>query len=220
MPEVRFQWSYFNWTDQNEWGRWTATSIGATPLFNQDKAPFEHPDFPTGAAGTDSGMRLDFTLTGDETFSLNVTPLDNPAAAFTGAGALDNAGLGPIDWIGFQHFGSESDDFFSTDFYIRSLEVTGPATASADFDGDGDRDGADFLRWQRGLGNTGGATLGQGNADGDSDVDGADLAIWKQQFGPGSPVTSIPEPAGVTSALLAGAGVAARAAATRKRRLR
>jgi hypothetical protein len=165
-------------------------------------------------------MRLDFTLTGVETFSLTVTPLDNPAAAFTGSGSLDNAGSGPVDWIGFQHFGSESDDGFPTDFYIRSLEVSGPSPASGDFDGDGDRDGADFLRWQRGLGTTGGATLGQGNADGDSDVDGADLAIWKQQFGPGSPgpgASAIPEPATLAIAWIAAAGLTGRVFSVRKR---
>jgi hypothetical protein len=227
MPEVRFQWSYFNWTDSENWGRWSATSIGATPLFNQDKAPGGvapdgHPDFPQGAAGTDMGMRLDFTLTGAETFSLTVTPLDNSAAAFTGTGTLDNTGSGPIDWIGFQHYGSESDDSIPTDFYIRSLEVSSAtAPADADFDNDGDVDGGDFLRWQGGVGTTVGATNAQGNADGDSDVDGADLAIWKQKYGPGSPgpgASAIPEPASITCALLAGAGWAARAGATRKRR--
>jgi hypothetical protein len=166
-------------------------------------------------------MQLDFTLTGAETFSLTVTPLDNPAAAFTGTGTLDNAGSGPINWIGFQHYGSESDDFFPTDFYIRSLEVSSPAPPSdADFDNDGDVDGADFLRWQRGVG-TAGATNAQGNADGDSDVDGEDLAIWKQRFGSGSsgPVASaIPEPATLACAWIATAGWAGRALAIRKRK--
>jgi hypothetical protein len=55
---------------------------------------------------------------------------------------------------------------------------------SADFDGDLDVDGSDFLAWQRGLGASGAAaTRANGNADGDGDVDGADLAAWKSQFG-------------------------------------
>lgn len=54
----------------------------------------------------------------------------------------------------------------------------------ADFDGDLDVDGADFLVWQRGLGSSGpAATKNLGNADGDDDVDGADLAAWKAAFG-------------------------------------
>jgi hypothetical protein len=57
-------------------------------------------------------------------------------------------------------------------------------TLSADFNGDGKVDGADFLRWQRGLGATGAAaTQPAGNADGDADVDAADLALWKAQLG-------------------------------------
>jgi autotransporter-associated beta strand protein len=87
---------------------------------------------------------------------------------------------------------------------------------NADFDADGDVDGADFLTWQRGVG--GPATLANGNADGDSDVDGADLAIWKTQFGPGAPASpaaaSIPEPGSIALAALA---VLAGVSVTRRR---
>jgi hypothetical protein len=76
------------------------------------------------------------------------------------------------------------------------LFVAGDAPAEdADFDGDGDVDGQDFLTWQRGLGQVGTGTLMTGDANDDNDVDGDDLAIWRQQFGPGAPVTAIPEPA-------------------------
>ncbi|RIK74989.1 MAG: hypothetical protein DCC67_15890 [Planctomycetota bacterium] len=76
--------------------------------------------------------------------------------------------------------------------------------ANADFDSDGDVDGADFLRWQRNKGT--GTTLAQGNADGDGDVDADDLAIWKLKFGlpPATPTTAaVPEPHGVALASLA-----------------
>ncbi|MBA3484221.1 MAG: right-handed parallel beta-helix repeat-containing protein, partial [Pirellulales bacterium] len=61
---------------------------------------------------------------------------------------------------------------------------------SADFDGDDDVDGADFLTWQRGLG--GPATPANGNATNDGAVDGADLAVWAIQFG-GSTVEPAPD---------------------------
>jgi hypothetical protein len=96
---------------------------------------------------------------------------------------------------------------------------------TADFDADGDVDGADFLTWQRGLGVTSGATRAMGNADGDADVDAADLTIWKQQFGPTSSaaanlssVSAIPEPSAAAIAVGAVAGMAGGALSLRRRR--
>ncbi|MCC6493644.1 MAG: hypothetical protein IT424_11565 [Pirellulales bacterium] len=54
--------------------------------------------------------------------------------------------------------------------------------ASADFDADGDVDGADLLIWQRGLAATS-AGLSQGDANGDAVVDQLDLDIWKRTYG-------------------------------------
>jgi hypothetical protein len=88
----------------------------------------------------------------------------------------------------------------------------------ADFDSDGDADGADFLQWQRGLGITTGATKPQGDANGDGAINAADLAIWRQEAGgpsgPGSlvtgfvhyaatgPITAVPEPSTILIAAL------------------
>ena len=52
---------------------------------------------------------------------------------------------------------------------------------SADFDADGDFDGADFLAWQRGFGKTN-ANRADGNSDDDTDVDTNDLAAWQSQY--------------------------------------
>lgn len=57
------------------------------------------------------------------------------------------------------------------------------APPNADFDGDGDVDGADFLIWQRSTGTVGGPAFGPGDADGDGDVTAGDLAIWETQYG-------------------------------------
>jgi hypothetical protein len=91
--------------------------------------------------------------------------------------------------------------------------VFGPGgpTEDADFDEDGDVDGQDFLRWQRGLGLTGAAaTLANGNANGDAAINGLDLAVWKAQFGVGGATGAAgaaPEPACI--ALMAMSAVAA-----------
>lgn len=70
-------------------------------------------------------------------------------------------------------------------------------TENADFDGDGDIDGRDFLIWQRGFGGAG--DLATGDANGDGLVDAADLAIWQTQYGStpqlSSATTAVPEPA-------------------------
>ncbi|MBA3480841.1 MAG: PEP-CTERM sorting domain-containing protein [Pirellulales bacterium] len=73
------------------------------------------------------------------------------------------------------------------------------AVEDADFDGDGDVDGADFLTFQRGLGtNPGAAQPADGDANGDMNVDAADLSIFQQQFGTGGSLTAsiaaVPEP--------------------------
>jgi hypothetical protein len=81
--------------------------------------------------------------------------------------------------------------------------------ASADFDQDGDVDGMDFLRWQRGLGV--GFKPTDGDANGDSQVNGVDLAAWRFQYGATGVVppagSAVPEPTGVaTFAALAAIG--------------
>lgn len=89
------------------------------------------------------------------------------------------------------------------------VEVTG-VDISADFDGDLDVDGADFLVWQRGFGLTGQTNNSNGDADGNGTVNSLDLAEWQNQYGAGTPLasnaTAIPEP--ISSSLLAIALVA------------
>ena len=71
------------------------------------------------------------------------------------------------------------------------VEAVAPAE-DADFDGDGDIDGADFLTWQRNQG-AGDQTLGDANGNGQ--INNADLDIWKAQFGTATvAAASIPEP--------------------------
>lgn len=76
------------------------------------------------------------------------------------------------------------------------------AFAGADFNEDGQVDGADLTAWTEGFGPTASAMHGDGDADEDGDVDGADFLKWQQQFGVSPTATAgvpIPEPA---SALL------------------
>jgi len=65
---------------------------------------------------------------------------------------------------------------------IGSVET---GATSADFDSNGNVDGADFLTWQRGFG-----TAPVTNSDGDANIDGAvnttDLLLWSEEFGQSS----------------------------------
>jgi hypothetical protein len=75
-----------------------------------------------------------------------------------------------------------------------------PPQQKADFDGDGDVDGADLLIWQRGAGAAG--SRSQGDANGDSLVNFHDLIIWEAQFGATPAVLgALPEPSSLVIAL-------------------
>lgn len=90
------------------------------------------------------------------------------------------------------------------EFKTGALAIDRAAGLAADYDFDGDVDGADMLLWQRGLGGAG-AVTGDGAAGG---FDSADLAKWSSQFGQTSApavavVSAVPEPGAVALALIA-----------------
>jgi hypothetical protein len=184
-PVERFAiWAFHDQDMPEEWGHWRVTpetSPYFIPVYDED---------------TDGGVRLDFKLTGPESYEMKITALDGSNFVYMRSGNLANAGMGAINWIEFLHYDELTDPVLASDVYIRSLEITGAAgPATGDFDNDGDKDGADFLAWQRGVGITSGATRAQGDSNGDGDVDAGDLATWKSQFGSAVGATStIPEP--------------------------
>jgi hypothetical protein len=128
-----------------------------------------------------------------------VPTINNSSASPDAAAALANVthfrllhNPGPQEFIGAPAGGS---------FRLDNITAPSAVTASADFDGDGDVDGDDFLAWQRGNGTTAGATSAQGDANGDQMVNGADLTIWQAQFGmtgAAGMASGVPEPGGWT----------------------
>ena len=72
------------------------------------------------------------------------------------------------------------------------------AASSADFDADGDVDGADFLGWQRGY-KMPNAIQTTGDADHDSDADAADLNVWSAQYGSFGALTAALTSSGVNA---------------------
>jgi predicted outer membrane repeat protein len=82
---------------------------------------------------------------------------------------------------------------------------TAAPVVSADFDGDGDIDGRDFLMWQRGFGITApNAVKADGDADNDTDVDGVDLGVWQEQYGENEELSAVSgsDPEGATPGLV------------------
>ncbi|MGI9427042.1 MAG: choice-of-anchor D domain-containing protein, partial [Bythopirellula sp.] len=82
-----------------------------------------------------------------------------------------------------------SSDLFSI---AMDTSATGPMSgrvtiisndhAAADLDTDGDVDGGDFLRLQRGIGIVSGASLSDGDANGNDSVGADDLQLWLEQY--------------------------------------
>ncbi|MBA3482499.1 MAG: esterase-like activity of phytase family protein [Pirellulales bacterium] len=123
-----------------------------------------------------------------------------PADGATGQN-LEGLTLGPRlangQWVLVGVVDDASNDLLSNNTLVA---FTATAIPSADFDDDGDTDGADFLHWQRGLGQTVGATHSDGDADRDGDVDADDLTQWKADFAaPGeAAAATVPEPSALT----------------------
>lgn len=85
----------------------------------------------------------------------------------------------------------------------QSIAYRAIAPFAADFDENGQVNGADLTKWRMGFGTGTMATHMQGDADEDGDVDGMDFLIWQRQLGMGTPATAVPEPAGLAVALAA-----------------
>jgi hypothetical protein len=97
-------------------GKWYATGTGGDPtLFDVD---------------TDHGMRIDLTLTGVDTFHLEMTPLNDPSIKYTKNGTLAGPAGAPIDWVEIELYNTDSDWYPThtltggdTDFYISYMQI-------------------------------------------------------------------------------------------------
>jgi hypothetical protein len=138
----------FDYLDPEDDGRWY---------------PFDEGDFHYDTE-TDQGARLDFTLTGPETYQLTMTPLghlpNEPAhPPFSVSGSLQAGEMGehvgkPIDWIEFEFYNTLTTEGFDTDFYIRSMEINSaaPPGVPGDYNSNGKVDAADYVVWREHLG--------------------------------------------------------------------
>jgi hypothetical protein len=131
---------------------------------------------------------------------MKMTPLDNPAAAVTTIGALENpATTSPINWIEFEFFNTPANVSLNTDFYIKSMAIlAAPAGVPGDYNGNGTVDAADYVLWRKRAGQNfqlhnevSGVTPGR--------VTTEDYTAWRTRFGSRSAGVamvseSVPEP--------------------------
>ena len=141
------------------------------------------------------------------------------------------AGFDPLVHSGGGTPGALLGPFASTDFSLApltpglswnvsyannsvTLSVTGTATFTADFNQNGQVNGADLTKWKGDFG-----VNGNSDANGDGKSDGTDFLIWQRQFGSGVPASAaigaVPEPASIA---LIGLAATAMVACGRSRR--
>jgi hypothetical protein len=203
-PENKLTWWRFEDFNNGVWKLGDNAGDITTSLFDTNTA--------------EAGMRLDLTLTGADAYELTVTPLANPASAYVHTGTLRAPGV-PLDWFEITFFNTPSDTTtppeFSTDFYIRSIEITGaaPPGVPGDYNDNGAVDAADYVIWRKLMGQSvqlknevAGTTPGSVTVE--------DYAAWRTNFGNpagGASVQSIagaavPEPGGLVGLFGAIAG--------------
>jgi hypothetical protein len=184
-PKMLFQ--MFEYATEGEWSVQDAGSTD-TGLFDVDTA--------------EAGAVFSVTRTGEDTYDVTMDPL-GAAPSFTSTSHTFNSPGVPVDWIEFTFFNTATDTgtppTAATDFYIRSIEITGPATPGVpgDYNDNGSVDAADYVLWRNGgplQNEVPGVTPGEVTAE--------DYAAWRARVGHASAgsaggqlqAASVPEP--------------------------
>jgi hypothetical protein len=105
--------SFMNATDNNPGGVNTARlylnvfGYGGLPNWTiTDNAASSTTSTVSPATAAIAGLKIDLILTSANAYSLTLTPLSNPSAAYTHSGTL--AGSGPVDWVDFRLYNGPS----------------------------------------------------------------------------------------------------------------
>jgi hypothetical protein len=130
------------------------------------------------AAGPDDQLQV---LVGDAV--IDVVPLANITEGFVRDRKADLKLPAPmVGALEFRLVDANGDGIESAVRIDNVRLVERPPALSAEFDGNGLIDGADFLRWQRGLGTYLHGNRNLGDADDDGNVLADDLAVWQAAF--------------------------------------
>jgi len=122
------------------------------------------------------------TGSGIATFDIYVSDNNGPFTLWKDATPLTSDTFTGIDdhTYGFYSVATDNVGHVEGPPSVADATIRVDRPPSADFDADGDVDGADLLTWQRGLGTSGpNATQAVGDANYDLIVDAGDLSIWR-----------------------------------------
>ncbi len=167
---------------------------------------------PGIAAGSPYSLQFEF----DETIAVptvSATAITSSGSTFIGVLPLESAGAGTglvnsgrfFELRALQAASGTSSVNAIVDVKIDNLSISlgGAIDLSADFDDDGDVDGADLAQWQLDFNDANDFS----DADADGDSDGTDFLIWQQTFtGSLGTITAVPEPTSMLLLALAGLG--------------
>lgn len=151
--------------------------------------------------GDDDFTKISETI---ETIDTNTGMVDSNVFVMSGTAPAGTVYVRPV--VSYDNVLSTATTDEGVFIFDASLVEVTASTEDADFDGDGDVDGKDFLTWQRGFGI--GNLPSQGDANNSGTVDGVDLSIWQTQYGGGGPpvvgAVTVPEPTTLSIGLMAG----------------
>lgn len=191
---VVFGWGY-DLNNDGSFGTTDGTSFNADGIALSG-VPDDPP--PAAASADPNDQYAEGWLTGFWNYSNSLgNPFDGGSWVTSELGATSRT-LSDGDWDSWG-FSTSCDPMCNLSAFAEN-PVAAEAPITADFDGDTNVDGSDFLSWARGHGITSGALHSQGDATGDGAVNDLDLENWFAEFGQGtssslSTSISIPEPA-------------------------
>lgn len=180
IPGVVERFGLFTTSNFND-GRWYTT----------DSVAFT--DTAIETTKTDSGTQFRFSLTGTETYEVELIRLSDGVSLFSRNGSLNNAESGTIDTLEIALFGNGSSSDGSREFFFNNLKIEGQSDLRGDLNGDGTVDAADagmlFANW-------GSVPPGDSNADLNNDylIDAADAGILFSVWTGDNALNVVPEP--------------------------
>jgi hypothetical protein len=155
---------------------------------------------------TTAGATFAFTMTGDETYSLELIRLSDGETLFSNSGVLSNAGTGPIDTLEITLYRNGSGDGTASgdptgerEFFFNHLAINSPVVVTpGDYNEDGKVSAADYVVWR----NHDGTDFDMPNRDPalSGDIGQPDYDYWVANFGGGGGANwrvgsaSVPEP--------------------------